>query len=71
MRRAAALTPKAIRLLHFARVAQWVRSARMLAMQEDSKLRSNGVALRRYRFFKQMILDLLRQVAPYPNNCLA
>ena len=62
--------PKAIRLLHFARVAQWVRRARMLVMQENGKLRSNGLTLRRHGLFEEMILDVLGQVAPYPNNSL-
>src|SRR5215470_18948314 len=47
-RRAIALTPKAVRLRHFARVAQWVRSARMLVTQEDRKLRSYGFTVRRH-----------------------
>src|SRR5207249_3895836 len=33
--------------------------------------RSYGLALRRDRLLKQMILHVLRQVAPYPNNSLA
>jgi hypothetical protein len=62
---------QAIRLLlHFARVAQWVRRARMLVMQENRKLRSNGLTLRCNRLFEEMILYVLRQVAPYPNNSL-
>lgn len=46
------LTPKAIGFSHFARVAQWVGSASMLVMQEHGKLRSDGFALRCYRFSK-------------------
>jgi len=59
--------PKAVRFGRLARVT----SARMLIMQEDCKLRSYGFTLRCYRLLKQMILHLLRQVAPYPNNSLA
>ena len=47
-----ALTPKAVRLYHFARFAQWVRSARMLVMQEDRKLRSYRFTLRGHRLLK-------------------
>jgi hypothetical protein len=65
------LTAKAVRLLRFARVAQRVRGARMLVMQEDGKLRSYGFALRRHCLIEEMILHLLGQVAPYPNNSLA
>jgi len=43
----------------------------MLVVQEDRKLRSYGLALRHDRFLKQMILHVLRQGAPYPNNSLA
>src|SRR5713101_4118345 len=41
-----ALAPKTVRLGHFARFAKRVRSARMLVMQEDRKLRSYGFTLR-------------------------
>jgi hypothetical protein len=44
-----ALTPKAVRLRHLPRVAERVRSARMLVMQEDGKLQSYGFTLRRHR----------------------
>jgi hypothetical protein len=67
----AASTAKAVRLLDFARVAKWVRSARMLVVQEDGKLGSNGLALRRHGLFEKMILHLLGQIAPYPNNSFA
>ena len=40
-------------------------------MQEDGKLRSYGFALRRHCLIEEMILHLLGQVAPYPNNSLA
>ena len=43
----------------------------MLAMQEDSKLRSYGLALSRDRFLKETILYVVRQMAPYPNDSLA
>jgi hypothetical protein len=42
----------------------------MLVMQENGKLRSNGFTLRCHRLFEEMILYVLRQVAPYPNNSL-
>jgi hypothetical protein len=42
----------------------------MLVMQENGKLRSNGLTLRRHGLFEEMILDVLGQVAPYPNNSL-
>jgi hypothetical protein len=50
--RVSALAPKAVRLHCFARVAQWVRSARMLVMQEDRELRSYGFSLRGHRLPK-------------------
>ncbi len=65
------LTAEAVRLLDFARVAQWVRRARMLVMQKDGKLGSNGLALRRHGLLEEVILYVLRQVAPYPNNGIA
>ena len=40
-------------------------------MQEDRKLRSNGLALRRHRLLKEMILHVLGQIAPDPNDCIA
>jgi hypothetical protein len=43
----------------------------MLVVQENCKLRSYGLALRCDCLLKQMILHLLRQIAPYPNNSLA
>jgi hypothetical protein len=43
----------------------------MLLVQEHRKLRSYGFALRRDRRLEEMILDVLRQVAPYPNDSLA
>jgi len=44
----------------------------MLVMQIHRKLRSDGFALKRYRLFiKKMVLNILRQVAPYSNDCLA
>jgi len=43
----------------------------MLVVQEHGKLRSYGLALRRDRLLKEVILHLLGQVAPYPNNSLA
>ena len=67
----APLTPETVGLLHFARVAQWVRRARMVVMQEDGKLRSYGLALRHDGPFEEVILHLLRQIAPAPNNGLA
>ena len=42
----------------------------MLVMQEGGKLRSYGFALRRHCLIEEMILHLLGQVAPYPNNSL-
>src|SRR3982074_3232625 len=42
----------------------------MPIMQEDRKLRSNRFALRRHRLLEEMVLHLLRQGAPYPNNRL-
>ena len=45
--------------------------ARMLVMQEDGKLRSYGLALTRDGLFEEVILHLLRQIAPAPNNGLA
>ena len=62
----APLTPETVGLLHFARVAQWVRRARMFVMQEDGKL--GGLASRRHRLLEEVILYVLWQVAPYPNN---
>ena len=62
----APLAPKAVGLLHFAGVAQRVRRARMFVMQEDGKL--GGLALRRHRLLEEVILYVLWQVAPYPNN---
>jgi hypothetical protein len=38
----------------------------MFVMQEDDKL--GGLALRRHRRFEEVILYVLWQVAPYPNN---
>ena len=66
----APLTPETVGP-SFARVAQWVRRARMVVMQEDGKLRSYGLALRRDGLFEEVILHLLRQIAPAPNNGLA
>jgi hypothetical protein len=43
----------------------------MVVMQEDGKLRSYGLALRRDGLFEEVILRLLRQIAPAPNNGLA
>src|SRR6266700_6470631 len=43
----------------------------MLVVQENCKLRSYGLALRCDCLLKQMILHLLGQIAPYPNNSLA
>src|SRR5436309_14819830 len=43
----------------------------MLVVQENCKLRSYGFALRCDCLLKQMILHLLGQIAPYPNNSLA
>ena len=43
----------------------------MLVMQEDRKLRSYGFTLRGHRLLEYMILHLLRQIAPYPNNSFA
>jgi hypothetical protein len=40
-------------------------------MQEDRKLRSDGLALRRHRLLKEMILHVLGQIAPDPNDCIA
>src|ERR1700675_5006120 len=65
------LTPKAIRLNHLARLAERIRSASMLVMQKHRKLRSDGFALGGYRLFKQMVLNILWQVAPDSNNRLA
>src|SRR5262245_62345862 len=49
------------------RVAARRRDARVLVMQEDRKLRSNGLALRPHRLLKEMILHVLGQIAPDPN----
>jgi hypothetical protein len=65
------LTAKAVRLGHLAGVAQWVRCARMLVVQEDGKLRSYGLSLRSHRLLKEVILHVLGQIAPYPNDSLA
>src|SRR3954467_8986983 len=65
------LTAQTVRLVHVARIAQRVERAWMLVMQEDRKLRSDGFAARRDRPLEQMILHLLRQVAPYPDDSLA
>jgi hypothetical protein len=43
----------------------------MFVMQEDGKLGSNGLALRRHHLLEEEILYVLRKVAPYPNNDLA
>ena len=43
----------------------------MLVMQEDGKLGSNGFTLRGHRLLEEMILHVLRQVAPYPRNGIA
>jgi hypothetical protein len=43
----------------------------MFVMQEDGKLGPYRLALRCHGLFEEMILHLLRQVAPYPNNSLA
>jgi hypothetical protein len=43
----------------------------MLVMQEDGKLRSYGFALRRHRLLEEMILHVLGQIAPYPNDSFA
>src|SRR5262245_10276453 len=43
----------------------------MLVVQENCKLRSYGLAFRCDCLLKQMILHLLGQIAPYPNNSLA
>jgi hypothetical protein len=66
-----ALTAKAVRFGCFPRVAQWVQSLLMSVMQEDRKVRSNCFALRGHRLPEEMILHLLGQIAPYPNNSLA
>jgi hypothetical protein len=66
-----ALTAKAVRFGCFSGVAQWVQSLLMSVMQEDRKLRSNCFALGRHRLLEEMILHLLGQVDPYPNNSLA
>src|SRR5256885_3139741 len=65
------LAPEAVGLNHFARFAQRVRSARMLLMQEDRKLRSYGFTLGGHRLLKQAILHLFRQMTPGPDNSLA
>src|SRR5262245_9374864 len=49
------------------RVAARRRCARVLVMQEDRKLLSNGLALRPHRLLKEMILHVLGQIAPDPN----
>ena len=43
----------------------------MLLMQEHGKLRSYGLALRRGGLLEEMILHVLRQITPYPNDSLA
>jgi hypothetical protein len=43
----------------------------MLLVQEHGELRSYGLALRRGGLLEEMILHLLRQVTPYPNDSLA
>jgi hypothetical protein len=43
----------------------------MFVMQEDGKLRSNGLALGCHRLLEEVILHLLGQIAPYPKNGLA
>ena len=65
------LTANAVRLFHFARVAKRIRCALMLIVQENGKLRSYGLALRRHRLPEQVILHLLRHITTYPNNGLA
>jgi hypothetical protein len=64
-------TPETIRLRHRTGLAERVSSARMLVMQENGELRSDGFAPSRHGFFKEMILHALRQAAPYPHNSLA
>jgi hypothetical protein len=53
-------TAKAVGLLHFTRIAQWVRRARMFGMQEDGKLGSNGITLRGDCLPEKVILYVLR-----------
>jgi hypothetical protein len=53
-------TAKAVGLLHFTRIAQRVRRARMFVMQEDGKLGSNGITLRGHCLSEEVILYVLR-----------
>src|SRR5258705_813313 len=69
-RRSLVLTAKTVRLFHLARIAKRVRRAWMPVMQEDRKLRSDRLALRRHRLLEEMVLHLLRQSAPCPNDSL-
>jgi hypothetical protein len=45
--------------------------ARMLVMQEDSQRRSQLFAPRSYRLLEQETLDVVRQLAPMPDNRFA
>jgi hypothetical protein len=65
------LSAETVRLLHFARITQRVRRAIMLVMQEDGKLRSDGLALGCHRLFEELILQVLGQVTPESDNSFA
>lgn len=42
----------------------------MLAVQEDSKVRSKGLAVCGYRSREEFLLNLLRESAPTLSDCL-
>src|SRR6188472_3533867 len=65
------LAAQTVRLLHVARIAQRIKRARMLLMQKDRKRRPDGFAARRDCALEQMVLHLLWQVAPNPDDSLA
>src|SRR5262245_11210101 len=65
------LSAEAVGLGHFARFAERVRRARMLVVQEDRELLADRFTLQSDRLFEQMILHVLRQVAPQADDSLA
>jgi hypothetical protein len=40
-------------------------------MQEDRKLVPPWLALKRYGFFEQAVLNIMRQIAPIPRNSVS
>src|SRR5262245_673821 len=66
-----ALTAKAVGFDHIARFAERIRGTRMLVVQEDRELWPQRFAERPCRLFKQMMLHVVRQAAPFSDNSFA